>query len=245
MVGVLNHLNWLTFSRISSYANNSPIVIIYINIRLSSLPFSLYKDIFNYRDISIISFFNQNNILFLINVYSDSSQLALNYLKDTEANINNILIMMGDFNIRDSLWNPNYPHHSIHSDLLLDIADSFFLDLSIPVNPVSTRYSNNNQDSNLVLDLMFLRFGSAKLSNHYIHPNWQLALDHTPLTITIPIIKEYIQTKKYMIVKDSEEEKTFVKEVIKAIKDIDTSNQLDAISLKSTVCFFARSLDII
>ena len=118
--------------------------------------------------------------------------MALNYLKNTEANINNILIMMGDFNIRDSLWNPNYPHHSIHSDLLLDIANSFFLGLFILVNPVSTRYPNNNQDSNSVLDLMFLRFGSAELSNHYIYPNWQLALDHILLTITIPIIKEYI-----------------------------------------------------
>jgi len=48
-----------------------------------------------------------------------------------------------------------------------------------------------------------------------------------------------------MIVKDSEEEKSFVKEVIKAIKDIDTGNLLDAISFKSTVCFFAQSLDII
>jgi len=37
-----------------------------------------------------------------MNVYSDSSQMTLKYLKDTEANINNILIMTGDFNIRDS-----------------------------------------------------------------------------------------------------------------------------------------------
>ena len=29
----------------------------------------------------------------MINVYSDSSQIALKYLKDTEANFNNILIM--------------------------------------------------------------------------------------------------------------------------------------------------------
>jgi len=35
-----------------------------------------------------------------------------------------------------------------------------------------------------------------------------------------------------MIVKDSEKEKIFIKEVIKAIKDINTSNLLDAISQK-------------
>ena len=35
-------------------------------------------------------------------MYSDSLQSALKYLKDIEVNINNILIMTGDFNIRDS-----------------------------------------------------------------------------------------------------------------------------------------------
>jgi len=94
LVKVLNYSNWLTFSRTSSCANNSLRFVMYINIRFSSLCFSLCKDIFNHRDISIISFFNQNDIFFLINVYSDSSQLALKCLKNTEANINNVLIMI-------------------------------------------------------------------------------------------------------------------------------------------------------
>ena len=38
-----------------------------------------------------------------MNVYSDSSHTALKYLKDTEVNIGNTLLMTGDFNIRDCL----------------------------------------------------------------------------------------------------------------------------------------------
>ena len=38
-----------------------------------------------------------------MNIYSDSSHSALKYLKDIEVNIDNVLIMTGDFNIRDSL----------------------------------------------------------------------------------------------------------------------------------------------
>ena len=38
----------------------------------------------------------------MLNIYSDSSQLALKYLKDTESNIHNIIIITGDLNIRDS-----------------------------------------------------------------------------------------------------------------------------------------------
>ena len=34
--------------------------------------------------------------------------------------------MTGDFNIRDNIWNPNYPYHSIYSNLLIDIADYIF-----------------------------------------------------------------------------------------------------------------------
>ena len=38
-----------------------------------------------------------------MNIYSDSSQSALRYLKDTKVNILNFLVMTGDFNIRDNL----------------------------------------------------------------------------------------------------------------------------------------------
>lgn len=103
LVRVLNHSNWLMFTNNSSSTNNYPRVITYVNIRLSSFCFSLHKDIYNYRDILLISFFNKNNIFFLINIYSDSLQLALKYLKNTEVNIHNVLIMTGNFNIRDSL----------------------------------------------------------------------------------------------------------------------------------------------
>ena len=36
-----------------------------------------------------------------MNIYFDTSHSTLKYLKDTEVNMNNLLIMIGDFNIRD------------------------------------------------------------------------------------------------------------------------------------------------
>ena len=39
---------------------------------------------------------------FLLNVYFDSQQSALKHLKDIKVNLNNVIIMTGDFNIRDS-----------------------------------------------------------------------------------------------------------------------------------------------
>ena len=91
-----------------------------------------------------------------MNVYSDSSHSALKYLKNTEINIHNLLIMTGDFNIRDSLWDPSFPHHSSISDDLIIIVDSFNLKLLLLTNPIPTRYSDTKGESNSVIDLMFL-----------------------------------------------------------------------------------------
>jgi len=90
---------------------------------------------------------------------------------------------------------------------------------------------------------MFLRFGSDELNNHSIHFDWHLASDYALLTITISIIKEHIQTKKCTIVKNSEKEKIFINKVIKAIKDINTSDLSDIVSLKNIVCSFICSLE--
>ena len=130
LVGVPNHPNWITFSRNPLHVGDSSRVITYINIRLSSLHFSLWKDIFNHRDISCVSFFNHGLVHLLINIYLDSSQLALKYLKDTEVNIGSVLIMTGDFNIKDSIWDPDFPYHLLHSNILSTVADSLHWELS-------------------------------------------------------------------------------------------------------------------
>ena len=57
LVGIPNHPNWLTFAREPCSSNDPPRVIIYINVRLSSFHFSLWKDIINHKDILLASFF--------------------------------------------------------------------------------------------------------------------------------------------------------------------------------------------
>ena len=63
LVEVVNYPNRLTFSRFLETESNYPRVVTYINIRLISLRFALCKDIINYRDILLISFFNNNDVL--------------------------------------------------------------------------------------------------------------------------------------------------------------------------------------
>ena len=193
MVGVSNYLNWTTFSRNTTNEHDSLRVILYINIRLLQFHFSLRNDILIIEIFCIFLFSTVAPFFFLVNIiYSDLLQTALKYLKNTKANISNILIIIGDFNIRDNIWDLNFLYHSIYSDFLTDITNSMNLCMLEPTNQAPTRYSDNQNNSNLVIDLMFLRQDLSELSNYMIHLEWKLLSDHTPLTINITIIEEHI-----------------------------------------------------
>ena len=241
LVGIPNHPNWLIFAREPCSANDSPRVIIYVNVRLSSFWFSFCKDIINHKDILLAYFFNDNNIFWIMNVYSNSSHSALKYLKDTKMNIPNLLIMTGNFNIRDSIWDPSFPHHSTISDNFMIIADSFNLDLSIPTNQVPTRYLDTVSEANSVIDLMFLQSRYNELNNHSIHLEWWLSSDHAPITVSISIAEENIVTSKFSIAKNSEEEENFIKEVLYVIKNINVSDLSDSNKLEDATNSLASS----
>ena len=159
-----------------------------------------------------------------MNIYSNSSHTALKYLKDTEANINNIVLMTGDFNIRDSLWDLSFPFHSSISDDLIIIVDSFNLALSTLTNPCPTKYSDTTGESNSVINLMFLWYGSSELDQHSILPNSWLFSDYAPLSIDILIFEEIIQTSKLSLAPKSDQESTFIEDIILNFKNMDTSN---------------------
>ena len=214
----------------------------FINVCLQSLCFSLRKNIFNHRDIFCVLFFNHGLVYFLINLYSDSTQSVLKYLKNTEVNINNVLIMTGNFNIRDSIWNSNFPHNSHHSQDLFDITDSFHLELFRPTKQISTRYSNNQWDSNLVINLMFLRLESSEYNNHIIHPDLRLISDYTLLTVDISIFEVQILTR-CMLIKNSNEENKFVNKLIENIKGINTLCIHNKSTLEQIIQEFASKIE--
>ena len=243
LVGAPYHPNWLSFARPPVTQLDFPRVLAYINICLSSFHFSLCRDIINHRDILLISFFTNNVCSSIINIYSDASHSTLKYLKDTEMNINNLLIMTSDFNIRDQLWNSSFPHHSSISNDLFILADSFNLDLLLPTNPVLTRYSNTIGESDSVIDLIFLHSGLSELNNHMIHLDWWLTSDHALLTVTISIEEEFVQTAKLSLLKKSDKEKAFVKEVSSIIKSLNTLNLLNQESLELAINLLAARIE--
>ena len=180
-----------------------------------------------------------------MNIYSDAFHSALKYLKDTEVNIDNLIIITGDFNIRDSLWDPSFPHHFLISDNLFILVDLFNLDLLILTNPIPTRYSDTPGMSDLVLNLMFLHSNSSELNHHAIHLSWRLTSNYAPLTITITIKKEHMMNAKLSLSKNSEQKEEFIKEVICVFKSLSTTNLVDCESLEQIINKLVTSIELL
>ena len=67
--------------------------------------------------------------------------------------------------------------------------------------------------------------------------------DHASPTITIPIVKEHFQTKKCTIIKNSNKEKSFIKELIRVINSVNTSNLLNINLLENIVLNLAHLME--
>jgi len=183
--------------------------------------FALQLDIINHRDINVLAFHNDRDTNYIINIYSDSNQTALQALQESMTNIDKTIILTGDFNIRDSNWDPNFRHHSSHTDDLITIADSLGLELSPPSNPGPTRFADNPRNTNSIIDLVFLPPNNTGFGRHTLHPEICKPSDHVPLIIEINIGDVNTDINIWSIKKDSEEEKEFISLLVQGVQSLD------------------------
>ena len=92
---------------------------------------------------------------------------------------------------------------------------------------------------------MFLRLGFLKHNNHTIYPDWRLTLDHALLIVNILIFEKYIQIRKRILVKNSEEEEFFIKELIEAIERLNIENIQSKEVLEQIIQLFTSNTEII
>jgi len=71
----------------------------------------------------------------------------------------------------------------------------------LSINHVLTQYANNPQNSNSVLDLLFLQANMEEFNNYQISPDLWNPSDHASLLACIIIKEEVIQDRKQTIVK--------------------------------------------
>jgi len=90
---------------------------------------------------------------------------------------------------------------------------------------------------------MFLRLDLSELDNHMIYLEWRLLSGYAPFTIKITIIEEYIQTKKHILVKNSEEDENFIAKLIKAFTRLNTEDIHSTETLEQVIQTFANDTD--
>ena len=104
LYGTPNHPEWTLFICQDPTQENYTRVATYVNKHLVRMRFALRLNIINHHNINVLAFHNDWDTNYIINIYSDSNQTALQVLWQNMANIDNAIILTGDFNIRDSDW---------------------------------------------------------------------------------------------------------------------------------------------
>jgi len=134
-----------------------------------------------------------------------------------------------------------YSFYLTHSNSLFDIVNFSDLKLSYSIQQVFTLYSNKNS----VIDLIFLCLNPIKLNNHIIISMLWYLSNHTPLTVNIPIIEEFIQDECQTIIRNSKEEENFISKLVRAIENIDILIIPDKNSFELIVQEYANILEFI
>jgi len=98
---------------------------------------------------------------------------------------------------------------------------------------------NNFQDSNSVLDLMFLYVGLEEFNNHLISPDIQSPSDYALLSISIIIKEEFIQEKKQSIVRNSDKEKEIINKLRNRIGSMEITHIINCEMLEHITQEFA------
>jgi len=129
----------------------------FIYSRLSRLHFALRRDIVDHRDIQLLLFFNRGQCQFLMNIYLDDLHTAINFLSYKAPNIPHLLYMGGDFDIRDTEWDPFVSSHPTAGQALINLAEFYSLVCLIPALSIPTHYLDISGHANSVIDLIFLR----------------------------------------------------------------------------------------
>ena len=123
--------------------------------------------------------------------------------------------------------------------------DSFNLELLFSTHNIPTRYSDLDSRSNLVINLMFLHSGLTELNTHSIHPDWYLSSNYASLSVSIAIAEENIVSFRTSIMKNSNKEISFIKDISYTIKSIDVLDLSDFCKLKEVTDSLASRIELI
>ena len=115
--------------------------------------------------------------------------------------------------------------------------------MSTSTNPISTWYTDNPLDSNFVIDFIFLQHNSPALHNYNIIFNLYKPSNHIPLIVELSIYEENNQSVISTLVKDSNKESNFFRDLTYVLSSADTINITNTTNLENAINTFAKALE--
>ena len=107
----------------------TPRVMAYVSARLVAMRPAMRRDIFDNRDLLLVSLFGSGRTFNFLNVYNDADDTALDFLEEHNTPVS-LTYMGGDFNCHLIAWDPRVSHHRASAISLLETAAIMGLDLT-------------------------------------------------------------------------------------------------------------------
>ncbi|KAF5376109.1 hypothetical protein D9615_007779 [Tricholomella constricta] len=242
VVGPPIHPDWMVIFRRPKGEDDRPRVMTYVNKRLAAMRPAFRTDLADHRDILVLTLWGEDNTpLHYINVYSDQSSTAINWLCDNVERLPQLQCMAGDFNCHSSVWDSRHEGNNHVATSLIDAASDLGVEVSVQPVRTPTHFPHARGLVPSVIDLMFLPQDRLVGLTHEVRTDWIGPSDHAPLCVTLPIRATEVASERLAMPKGSEEESSFLQALLIYIKSMDISNIDTRDALEDLIAGLARA----
>ncbi len=219
VVGAPRHPQWTMMVRPPT-PGHAPRVMAYVSTRLAALRPAMRRDIFDHRDLLLVSLFGRGQTFNFLNVYNDADGTALTLLEERHTPVS-LAYMGGDFNCHSSVWDRRVVHHHAAAISLLETASIMGLDLTQFENPGPTFISHNADLRPSVIDLIFVRSADSIAVRSTRMPGLRSLSDHVPISVTLDLDLDAPEILRFSIKRGSEEDYSFTGAIIAKVSELD------------------------
>ena len=182
VTGLVHQRVWTQFVPLPPSPDVKLRVVTYVNKSFNTHYVSLRSDVFCHPDVLLLEFTAPSvPPFFLLNVYNDSTNAAVNLLSGVNS-LPSPIVMVGDFNLHHVLWSGNEEDSSAEADRLID----FFANSNVSLLNVPGEVTFERGGSTSVLDLGWVSSPLLPLiRNWMVHHDLDFASDHLPITFSL------------------------------------------------------------
>ncbi|KAI0749200.1 Endonuclease/exonuclease/phosphatase, partial [Daedaleopsis nitida] len=216
LIGTQIHPAWLLLE------TRSPArVCAYVNRELLDLRPQLCAHVVDHRDMLLMSLTVDKQVYYYLNVYNDDRSTALSWLQDHAAELPQLDLVAGDFNLHSTAWELDAPHESPRAVDLINLMSGIGLSL-VNSDGAPTHRPHNAALRSMVPDLIWApsdRVASGEVQAHVDLDGRGLS-DHAILSTSLEV-GWWEKSLPPSIKRKSEAEREFIKDMVDGVVKVE------------------------